>query len=357
MEQISAAGNLTIEMEADRWRLVVNGASQGQTLLEAIPGRPLRYVPIFASKRRLPDSGELTSEQIQRVVLGWSNEDESWHLGLLLGPELTQTRGSRWCEIARWPDPDTTVFSDIATQAGRRLAAAISRPFNYIEPQVEEKTPPPPPPLPALPLAFDLWRLEQRSALQLVRSPSWGRSRLLRVAWYIVLAAVYAVLSVTTLTGIIALPKPEFLPYLGLGIAGLLVLLALSMVYQTLVSPGRIVIDATMRTIRGQRGRFVRWQTTADEVQGVYVSQIVGKKGRKRVIHFGELNLHLGNGRFKHLFDQSQFEDNLLPLDVELGNQTVAPLDPYAVYSDLQAAGAYIAQALGVPCFYDQRGK
>ena len=114
MDRISAAGNLTIEVKPESWRLIVNGNSQERVLVEVSPGEPIRYIPTFAAKRRLPDTGKLPIENIQRVVLGWSNEDESWHLGLLLTPELASARGSRWCEIARWPDPDVNVFSDIA---------------------------------------------------------------------------------------------------------------------------------------------------------------------------------------------------------------------------------------------------
>ena len=56
-------------------------------------GQPIKYLPVFAHKRRLPDTGRLPLDSIQRVVLGWSHEDESWHLGLLLGPELAEARG------------------------------------------------------------------------------------------------------------------------------------------------------------------------------------------------------------------------------------------------------------------------
>src|SRR6185369_11802124 len=150
MDRISAAGNLTIEVKPESWRLIVNGNSQERVLVEVSPGEPIRYIPTFAAKRRLPDTGKLPIENIQRVVLGWSNEDESWHLGLLLTPELASARGSRWCEIALWPDPVVNVFSDISSQAGRTLARTITRPFNLIEPPVEAERAPKPVVMPSL---------------------------------------------------------------------------------------------------------------------------------------------------------------------------------------------------------------
>jgi hypothetical protein len=357
MDQISAAGNLTIEMDTDRWRLIGNGASPGQLLLEAVSGQPLHYVSVFAAKRRLPDSGSLPLEQIQRIVLGWSNEDEAWHLGLLLEAELAQERGSRWCELARWPDPDTTVFVDIARQAGRSLAGAVSRPFNFIEPEIKEKeaVAAPPPPLPELPLTLDLWTIEKQNRLQLTRAARWRQGRLLRSVWYTLLALVYIVLSVVTLTGVIALPKPEFLPYLGLAVAALLIGMVVYMLYQVFTSVDKVIVDSESRSIRGLRGKNARWRLTSDQIKGVYVSQIVAKRGKKRTVQYGELNLCLSDNSFRFLLDQSQFENDLLPPDAEMGEKPVAPMNPYAVYTDLQAAGLYLAQTLDVPCYYDQR--
>src|SRR5512145_1151081 len=176
MDRISAAGNLTIEVSPERWRLIANGNGQEQVLVEALPGEPLQYRPAFAQKRRLPDTGKLPGEQIQRVVLGWSQQDEAWHLGLLLGPELAELRGSRWCEMARWPDPETGVFVEIANQAGRSLASALGRPYNFITPEPKTETAAAPSvPLPVLPLELDQWTLEKADHLQLRRSSRWVR--------------------------------------------------------------------------------------------------------------------------------------------------------------------------------------
>lgn len=357
MDRISAAGNLTIEMKPEGWRLIANGGGQEQVLIEAAPGQPLRYLPLFAQKRRLPDTGALGSDQIQRVVLGWSNQDESWHLGLLLGPELAAARGSRWCEIARWPDPDTNVFGDLAAQAGRSLASVLGSSFNLIEPQPGAVAATPPP-LPALPLKLDDWTLEKANTLQFRRGGQWARGRIMRIVWYALLVVVYVALSLLTLRGQIALPRPEFLPYLGLAVAALLVLGILFTLYQLFTTPNRIVLDAGKHQIRALNGRRVRWQLHPADFQSVYVSQTLSKKSSEpsdpSTFSYGELNMLLTNGKFKYLLDISErFKSRE---NVSSRDDALVELTPENVHSDLQAAGVYVAQALGVPCWYDRRG-
>ncbi len=354
MDRISAAGNLTIEMKPESWRLIANGGGQEQVLAEAAPGQPLHYVSMFAQKRRLPDTGVLTSDQIQRVVLGWSQQDEAWHLGLLLDAELATARGSRWCEMARWPDtgyPDSTMFSDIALQAGRSLAGALNRPFNFITPA--ETAPSPAPPLPPLPLRLGEWTLTKTDSLEFHRDGRWARSRVLRFLWYGLLVAVYVALSLLTLQGQIALPRPEFLPYLGLAVAVLLVGGMGYTLYQLLFVPNRIVINPAARTIAGCKGRRERWLLTPDAYQSIYVSQIVGKKGKKAVSQHGELNALLISGRFRFLLEVG--EGGELPR--QDNSDLLVELQPQDVHTDLQAAGLYVAQALNVPCWYDRRGR
>jgi hypothetical protein len=360
MDRISAAGNLTIEARPEHWRLIVNGNSQERVLLEAVPGQPLRYIPTFAAKRRLPDTGTLSIDNIQRVVLGWSNDDESWHLGLLLSPELANVRGSRWCEIARWPDPDVNVFSDMAAQAGRSLARTITRPFNLIEPGPQPKAPAAPvmPPLRELPLRFDGWTLaKQGEDLALVRAPQWSRSRVMRIVWYTVLTLVYIVLSLTTLTGTIALPKPEFLPYLGLAVAVLLVGMIIYLIYQLLTQPNRIVVEAGTRSLVGKRGNSERWRLDNVALESIYVTQVVNRKGKKPSVYHGELNVHLQDGSFFLLLNQPQSFDDLLSPEAADDQEQVVTLTPLNAYTDLQMAGLWIAQKLTIPCWYDRRVK
>ena len=355
MNRISAAGNLTIDVQPNRWRLLVNGQTEETMLVEAIPGQPLRYVPRFGGKRRLPDSGTLPVTYIQRVVLGWSNEDESWHLGLVLEPSLAEARGSRWCEIAHWPDPEINVFSDVATLAGQTLAQAVTRPFSLIPPRTEPAAPPAPA-APALPLQFDIWKLERVDAnqIQFARSASWARSRVVRIFWYSLWVAVYILLGVATLTRGIALPSPEFLPYLGLLATLILAGMIGHILYQLLTVPNRIVVDAGSGNVMGMKGRRIRWQQNRENIQSVYVTQVIGKKGKQRRVHHGELNLHLRGGEFFHIIEQGQVEKDCTDNQAAEGD-SVTPLTQADVYTDLQAAGLYVAQALNVPCLYDRR--
>lgn len=371
MDRISAASNLTIEVDNDRWRLMINGSVPERVLLEAVPNQPLHYIELFGSKRQLPIDGQLPVHAIQRVVLGWSQEDESWHLGLVLGPEIAVPRGSRWCELARWPDPDTTVFGELAARAGRGLARTIACPFNLIEPDTQTAVPaaPPAPPKPLreLPLYFDQWTLTRQSALQFVRSPRWARNRVVRVLWYALLVVVYIILSVMTLRGIIALPKPEFLPYLGLAVAVLLVGLIGYTLYQLLTYPNRVVVDEAQKNVRGLRGESERWAFQKPDIQAVYVSEVVNRHSRKkkvgnetrekRLVYHGELNLLLQDGRFYPIMEQSHpMDDELTPPEADI-QDTVLPLTSNEAYTDLQQAGVYVAQALGVECRYDRRVK
>jgi hypothetical protein len=360
MTQISAAGNLSIELQPNRWRLLINGNAEETVLLEANAGQPVRYLPRFGSKRRLPDSGSMPVAYIQRVVLGWSREDESWHLGLVLEPSLAQARGSRWCEIAHWPDPETTVFADVASQAGQSLARTITRPFNLIPPRAEPQAPPPPP-LPELPLKFDLWTLERAGSnrIQFTRASTWARSRVVRVLWYSFWVIVYVVLAATTLLRGIALPSPEFLPYLGLSAALVLVGMIAYLLYQLLTTPSRIVVDAGSGNVVALRGSRPRWRINREQVLSVYVSQIVGRRGKQRKIQHGELNLFLNGGRFLFLVEQGHpemaAEEPHLSLNGHEPTDAVTALTQAKARTDLQAAGIYVAQALNVPCMYDRR--
>ncbi|PJF39658.1 MAG: hypothetical protein D6737_17425 [Chloroflexi bacterium] len=135
MTQISAAGNLTIDIQASRWRLLIANATRQEVLLEAVAGHAIRYVPVFATRRKLPESGVLYPDQIQRVMLGWSKKDASWHLGLVFEASLAQQRGSRWCELAAWPDKNGDVYRDLAEQAGQSLATNLSCRFNVVPPE------------------------------------------------------------------------------------------------------------------------------------------------------------------------------------------------------------------------------
>ncbi|HLV36102.1 MAG TPA: hypothetical protein VKY59_13340 [Spirillospora sp.] len=357
MEQISAADNITIEMGDGHWRLIANGRVDPQVLFEARVGNPINYVSEFATTRRLPNDGSLPTEDIQRIVLGWSNSDESWHLGMLLEAELARIRGSRWCEIAHWPDPSTTVFSDIATRAGETLAQVVTRPFSLVPPKIQEPAEPLPPPLPELPLEVDdEWRLERSETgeLELVQSAQRARATLRRMLWYGFWSVIYFVLVYASLTSGIAPPNPPFLPYLGLFSGLVLVGLALKNGYRLLTDVNRIVIDPRTREIRGQHGRRVRWRQPAAEIASIYVSQVVGKRrGKRPPVQYGELNLHLASSQFRHLLSTEHVTE--YEAESPDADEGVTPLTTRDYTTSLQAAALHIGAALDLPVWYDRR--
>jgi hypothetical protein len=391
MTRIAAANNLTIEYDQDYWRLITNGGGTDHVLVEAAAGKPLAYMPTFGSRRRLPDTGKLPTQYIQRVVLGWSGKDRSWHLGLMLEPELAEARGSRWCEIAHWHDPQRELYASLASSAGEHLAQTITRPFNFIparEDQPDELPPvvrvsratdtaetraavqAAPLPraaaphraadyLPALPLKLDLWTLKRRddNRLELTLAGSWARARLTRILWYTLWTAVYIVLSITTLRAGIALPNPAWLPYLGLASAVVLVLLIFVLFYQLITTPNRLLIEPSARAVIAMSGKTVRWRV--DDIASVYVSQVASRRARrgKRTLHYGELNLLRQNGKFRHLIENGHNEERDTDFELNPVEEGVMEITADRVDSTMIGAGYYIAQMLGVRCYLDQRLK
>lgn len=368
MTQISAAENLIIDVAPDRWRLIHNGQETSpRVIAEAAYEKPFRYIAGFGRTRRLPAEGALPVDYIREVVVGWSAQDEAWHLGLLLARDLAEARGSRWCELARWPDPDQTVFAALAREAGETLAQTLNRPFDLIRPRGVAATPEPPP-LPELPVVAGVWTLNAApaesgsSALIFTRARRWVTSRLMRGLWYGFLAVVYVGLSVATLQTDLALPNagtmlpnPELLPYLGLAVAVLLVGMIIAILYELLTQPDRVIVDPATRSIAAYRGTGERWRVPLDRLQAVYVTQVVNRRGKKRTLYHGELNLHMVDGAFKKALEQLDQED--IEAEVHVPAQDgVFALDRFTVQSPLQAAGLHIAESLGgLPCYYDQR--
>lgn len=369
MDQISAAENLVIEMLPNRWRLLSGNGETGQQLLaEAIPGA-LSYTSSFGTTRRLPTSGSLASHYMDRVVLGWSYEDESWHLGLLLGQELTSMRGSRWCELVSWPDPDTTVFADLARESAETLAKTLSLPFYLVPPETAPT--PEPAPLPAPPFQFGIWvmeRIPDSNNLVITRDPGWVAARYTRAAWYLLWMVIYLVISLATLFSDLALPNagtllpnPQLLPYMGLATAVLLLGLVIYQFYLARTQPDTVVIDTEAKRISAWRGDRLRWEFISHDIQSVYVTEVIKKKDEHVTSYHGELNLHLGGGEFFFVLQQHQQEDNLNARRPEFErpqDDEVLPLTTDLVNTDLQAAGLTIASVLGnLPCWHDVRVK
>ncbi|MBE2268251.1 MAG: hypothetical protein IAE80_08450, partial [Anaerolinea sp.] len=322
MDRISAASNLLIEMQPESWRLLLNGSTQPngatQPLLEARSGEPIRYVELFGLRRKLPLGGELALSDVERVVLGWSAKDESWHLGLVLTAPLATERQSRWCELAHWNDVNRTMYRDLAVSAGEALAGQIDRPFVLISPEKPQT----PIPLPELPIKFEGWTFESSvpGQYELVRAPGWARAKLLRALWYLVWMVIFIVLAASSLTSGIALPNPALLVPAGFVSALFLLIAAITLIVRAFTRPNRIVIDRTM--VRWMRGSRETNMIPVSEVQGVYASHITGSARRRnnlpkldpkteRAVLYGELNLDLRSDKFVSLLTHGVMEETI----------------------------------------------
>ena len=378
MTRIAVSANSLVDYSPDRWRLIqVDDPADPKLVVEAKTGVPFRYNGYFAVSRDLPESGEILKADLGQVVLGWSKVSRSWQLGVTLSPEVSLARSSRWFELLRFTNPDATVFEETATQLGEALATTLGVPFVPSTPTVEPEPEPEPIPLAPLPLDLGLWRLEEVHSkrgvdgeLRLIREKRWLRARQRQIAWYGLLTLVYIWVSVATLTSELGLPNagtlipnPQWLPYLGIAVAGLLALVLIRQIWTIQREPNTIVVNPYEKSISAMRGGHLRWKVNAGSVQSVYASELVNKRGRRPTVYHGEINLHLLDGRFMPLMvDREKIADALLPgCDpfVEKARPVgVNVLEPDEVSTSLQAAAVHIAVCLGdLAIWYDRRFK
>ncbi len=383
MERITA-GRLIIEQDNLHWRLVFpNGGQADRVLFTIMQGAPAQYDPLFARQRGLPEGGAITPDQVDRVVVGWSARDSAWHLGLMLSDSLGTARGSRWCGLATWNDPDGRAFDTVAQHAGQSLAHKLARPIAIVPPKPLNGVPaqdavraPMPPmtapidtsevrqpiPQPPLPITLDDWTLERldgrRVELRLKRA--WVRARFLRAGWYIILTGVFAVLTLTTFTSGIALPRPEFLAWMGVGSIIVMILAVLVTLVRAARQPKRIVFDGAADRVVWLRGRSVVGEVPPGMVEAVYASHVVGKVGRRaarpaRPVRFGEINLLLTDGSFVHVLTIPRTDETIPTTDDPLDEEQIVPLTTFNARTRLQSAALAIAEALNRPAAYDKR--
>ena len=372
MTRIAVSANSLVDYSPDRWRLIKVDDRKAPTLvLEAKRNAPLRFDAYFAASRDLPESGEILEADLGQVVLGWSNESESWQLGLTLSPEISLARSSRWFEILRFTHPDPAVHEETASRLGKALAQALDIPFASTEAGIVAEPEPEPIPLIDLPLSLGMWRLQPADdggELRLLREKRWLQGRLRQIGWYGLWTVVYLWVSIATLNSELGLPiagtlipNPAWLPYLGLVVAALLALAIARQIMIVLREPDALLINPWERTVGAWRGDKQLWKVKAGGVQSVYASEIVKKRGRRPTILHGEINLHLLDGSFLSLMiDREKIVDALLP-----GNDPTAEkkrpdgvhvLEPAEATTALQAAAIHIALSLGeLPVWYDRR--
>lgn len=368
MNQLSAADNHTIFIRDDRWRLLAHERPIAEASADG-----LRYGGKFAQTRRLLQDGLLPTTQLLQVVLGWQQTDEAWHLGIVVNPELAATRGSRWIELVHWPDPDIYVFEETGKQAGQALAKVLGIGFYAIPPQRPIAEAAPRRSLPQPPFAFDMWRFDHaeddKRRYVIERLARWRLRRYWRVSWYAMWAVVYFTLSIATLTSDIALPNagtllpnPQLLPYLGIATGFLLIILIIWQLLQIARQPNRFEVDTNTRTISAYVGERKKWDVPAVAVQSVYISEILRKREQGPATEYGEINLHLGGGKFQFVLKQEErVEDSSIPQPEEMperDQEQLIELNSDNVFTDMQATALYIAEGLGgLPVWYDMRMK
>jgi hypothetical protein len=280
MPEVFASNNLSIQYDATRWYLY-NGGRETPPLVMAMPGG-LTYTPAFAAARHLSDRGFLPTEDIVTVAVGFAAEDNHWHLGVLLTPAAAAERGARWCGLARWPGDQTLQ----AEQAGQALAALLERPYKLILPQPPDSALPPaavedePPPLPLMPLPIrsEGWVLAERPGeLRLSQDGSALRGNLIRAVFLIALAPIFVILSIGALNSVYAPVSPEWLPYVGLAVAAILVILAGGQLLNVMKAPITILERNTKMLKQATRvGGRLLLQSPFEGIDYVLISHTVG---------------------------------------------------------------------------------
>jgi membrane protein implicated in regulation of membrane protease activity len=380
MPNISAANNLTVQHDATRWRLYNGKADEGITLAAAEPGG-LTYGAAFAEGRRLPTDGFLAAEEIVMVAVGWAEEDANWHLGLLLAPALAQARGGRWCGLARWEDQD----GDLAERAGQALAMLLSRPFRLVPPVEDAPLPaattvrgtgapsveavadlPPAADAPLMPLPLELeeWTVQAGPhGLRIAQSEEWRRALLMRVALLAALVPVFALLSLGALTTRYASVSPEWLPYLGLGIAALLLaslvtqLLALLRGPVTQTDNGERILRQTARV-----GRRTLVQVPFEGVQYVLISHVINRRRAQKTVDeigrvyafWGEMWVHVYAPR-KGFIEICHVTDMEGRAREGIAFSARRALDFSEIDSPAHHAAAWLARDVDVPVYVEAR--
>lgn len=377
--QITVSDSLLVEYDENQWRLIrINHLGERNWIVAVEADGGLRYSSFFATTRVLPDEGEISADDIDEVILGWSYQTDAWQLSLAISPDLSAARSSSYCEVLRFIDPELSVYEQEAEQVGQALADALNKPFVKLPP--EEPPLPEPIPLVDLPLDIGIWRLQPNAKaavssdgpdeIRFVRAKSWLWGKMRQITWYGSLAALYVWVAAASINSELALPNtgtlipdPQLLPYLALVAAALLLLLIAQQVWQIVREPDTILISSYEGSIAARRGNKVRWKVNAKNVQSVYASELVKKRSRRSLIYHSEINLHLVNGRFQRVIvEDRKLADAYLPganLPFERGRAVgVAVLEPPAAATALQAAAIHIAACLeGLPVWHDRRYK
>ncbi len=287
MPTIAAANSLMISWDDNHWSLFNGRGEDVPAIVEAGPDG-LIYQPIFSTARRLSPDGHLAAGSISMVVLGWAGEDSSWHLGLLLTPDIAQTRGGRWCGLARWENWD----SDEAERAGQSLARALDKPFRLVPP--ENRPAPPvheldtvatpvvtPVTLMPLPITLEDWILEEHpQGLIWARTRGWRTKKIVQIGFSVIMAIIFGALSLGARLSPYAPVQPDWLPLVGLAISAIMLLTAIGQIL-SLSRATQVLIDNRLRMIRVMRGeKRILVQSPYEGIEHVLISHMLERRDK-----------------------------------------------------------------------------
>ena len=392
METIRAAHNLTIELGPTTWRLF-NGTPSADSgaVLPLVEARQegVFCIPAFAQARQLPANGQLMPADIARVVVGWAAESHNWHLGLLLAAHPNSDFKMRWCGLASWPSGPASEHVTQAKLAGQSLARILDRPFHLIPaapdpvnplsetqplqatvrmfpaesiPKAEEPALQAPPfefeasSLVAVPKGY-VWQHNSKSLFNLV----------VRAFGFAALAILFFILGIGAQTSGLAAINPQWLPWSGLLVGGVLTVLA-GYNFWKLLTVADVIIDHTDLEVRCQN-RFsgrVRWRVPFDSVGYLLLTQTparaLGRKNKDAPMRIGQdIWLHLYDGRrFWLLAELSQVEGTCYEWEtVKMIQKQPGRRALLLAHYDTPAhhAAAFLARTLGTELWQDIRLK
>jgi hypothetical protein len=124
--------------------------------------------------------------------------------------------------------------------------------------------------------------------------------------------------------------------------------------------PNQFFINGSDSIISAWKNEKMRWQLNVNDIQSLYVSEIVKKNEAPPATEYGELNLHFGSGDFKFLVSHPEPEDNANienPSEkITRSGDAIRELNRENAHTNLQIAAIYMAEAMGkVSVWYDVR--
>ena len=387
---IFANNNLAIQIAPQSWQLLMRADSSDPDMLTPLVEASragLTCQPTFAQARSLPATF-VPDQQIETVVVGWERKDGCWYLGLLFSPDLAQARGGRWCGLARWSDPTGLIEFQSAELAGRGLADTLQRPFRLVTDQLRPEATPATSddsavmtdelsaavvnteaprltevqPLDA-PVKMGDWTLARNeNGLIWQHSTGWRNGMIVRVIFFAALALLFVALSLGGLSSLFAPVQPDWLPLVGLVVAAVLAINAISHAMRLFMA-GTVEFDQRLQMIRWQQPRKgITRQVPFEKVQYVLLSYTVLRSEKMKGTTPPDAFEHLTVEMWLHIArDIGDFIEcgHIGPIEGRGVRQTEIlprqPVDLAQMDTPLHHAARLIADLLNVQAFIERR--